>query len=236
MSNLSYRQPLVRVVAVAVLLLDLDDTLVDRQAAFRTWAGDFVKSLGALPSDVEWLVEADQHGYAPRELLGDAVRRRYGLQRSVDAIVDDVFTGMLAHMVLEDEVKTALVAAQDDGWLPVVVTNGRADRQEAKIRRTGLDSLVAGWVISEAVGLRKPDPRIFALGARGAGATLDEAWMVGDTPHADIVGAGLTGIGSTWISHGRAWPFCFWSEPALVAPTCSQAISGLPSRAPRPAR
>ncbi len=111
----------------------------------------------------------------------------------------------------------------------VVVTNGSTNRQEAKIRRAGLDSLLAGWVISETVGVAKPDRRIFELAANLVGGTLDGAWMVGDTAHADIVGAALAGVGNTWISHGRAWPFCLWSQPTCVAPTGAAAIGALPS-------
>jgi FMN phosphatase YigB (HAD superfamily) len=36
--------------------------------------------------------------------------------------------------------------------------------------------------------VRKPDARIFAIAAEGAGATLDGGWMVGDHPTYDIAG------------------------------------------------
>ncbi|MEU7861111.1 hypothetical protein [Nonomuraea sp. NPDC049141] len=37
--------------------------------------------------------------------------------------------------------------------------------QEAKIRNTGLDRLVHGWTIFEAIGHRKPESEIFKAAA-----------------------------------------------------------------------
>ena len=55
----------------------------------------------------------------------------------------------------------ALRRARAAGWAPFVVTNGTVAQQERKLRHTGLDREVAGWVVSEGAGLRKPDPAIF---------------------------------------------------------------------------
>ena len=69
------------------------------------------------------------------------------------------------------------------------MSNGAIRQQEAKIRMTGLDRYVADWVISEEVGIGKPDPRIFRLAAERARMPFHDAWMIGDSPNADIGGA-----------------------------------------------
>src|SRR6266576_1316820 len=51
-----------------LLLLDLDDTLVDRADAYRRWAASFAARHGD-EREADWLVEADDGGYAPREQL-----------------------------------------------------------------------------------------------------------------------------------------------------------------------
>ena len=66
-------------------------------------------------------------------------------------------------------------------------------QQERKLRHTGLDREVAGWVVSEGAGLRKPDPAIFRFAAEQAGQSLDGAWMIGDCAQADIEGAAVWG-------------------------------------------
>ena len=61
------------------------------------------------------------------------------------------------------------------------------------MRRTGLDRYVADWVISEEAGVSKPNPRIFALAAERARMRLRGAWVIGDSPEADIGGAAAAG-------------------------------------------
>lgn len=50
-----------------LLLVDLDNTLVDRTSAFACWATNFVRSLGRPDSDAAWLITADRDGYEPRD-------------------------------------------------------------------------------------------------------------------------------------------------------------------------
>ncbi|MBW6435587.1 HAD family hydrolase [Actinoplanes hulinensis] len=87
----------------------------------------------------------------------------------------------------------------------MIVTNGRTGQQAAKIRNAGLDRLVDGWVVSEAAGHKKPAPEIFHAAAAVAGLPLGDAWVIGDSPHADIAGAAACGLPSVWISAGRLW-------------------------------
>jgi putative hydrolase of the HAD superfamily len=61
-------------------------------------------------------------------------------------------------------------------------------------------------VISEEAGVSKPNPRIFALAARRVRMPLRGAWMVGDSPEADIGGATAVGLPSVWLHRGRRWP------------------------------
>jgi putative hydrolase of the HAD superfamily len=45
---------------VPLLLLDLDNTLVDRAAAFRRRAAGFAASVGGAAAGADWLVTADR--------------------------------------------------------------------------------------------------------------------------------------------------------------------------------
>ncbi len=64
-----------------IALFDLDNTLVDRQAAFRQWAEWFVETKRLESDDVEWLVAADLDGNAPRDELFAKLRARRGAER-----------------------------------------------------------------------------------------------------------------------------------------------------------
>ncbi|MFJ8578845.1 HAD family hydrolase [Micromonospora sp. NPDC093277] len=189
-----------------LLLLDLDNTLLDRDGPFRAWGKRFLDDIGAPPTDIDWLLSVDADGLTDRWDVADAIRERYGLGIPGIDLVEELHEGVAAHTRLDPLVACALRIADDAGWVPVVVTNGVVRQQDAKIRRTGLDRYIADWVISEEAGVSKPNPRIFALAARRVRMPLRGAWVIGDSPEADIGGASALGLPSVWLHRGRRWP------------------------------
>jgi putative hydrolase of the HAD superfamily len=187
------------------LLLSLDNTLIDREGAFRAWGQDFLEQVGAPDYDLDWLLSVDADGMTPSWDLADAIQDRYGLRIPAIDLVNIVREGLLDRMRLEPLVACALGIAEDAGWVPVVVTNGETRLQEEKLRRTGLDRYLAAWVISEEAGARKPNPRIFGIAAERARVRLSGAWVIGDAPEADIGGAEAIGAPSIWLRRGRTW-------------------------------
>lgn len=206
-----------------LLLIDLDNTLVDRDAAFRTAAASFLADHALPAEDLAWLTTVDASGYTPRSEVGRGVRGRYGTAVSEAAVQDLLDRGAAEHVTLPDASRAALTEAAADGWTCVIVTNGRVAQQETKIRHTGLDRLVHGWVVSEAVGCEKPAPEIFRAAADAVGASLNGAWMIGDSPHADIRGAVGVGARSVWVSGDREWPGVPY-RPTHVTPDTATAI------------
>src|SRR5688572_10702746 len=190
---------------VPLLLLSLDNTLVDRAGAFRAWAKDYLAELGAPDYDVDWLDSVDADGMTPTWDLADAIQERYRLRVPAIDIVEAIREGMLAHLRLDPLVGFALRIAVHAGWTPVVVTNGDTRTQSEKLLRTGLADRVAAYVISEEVGVRKPNPRIFAIAAERVGLDLRGAWLIGESPEADIGGAHGPGMPCAWIRRGRPW-------------------------------
>ncbi|MGR6999825.1 HAD family hydrolase [Yinghuangia aomiensis] len=153
-----------------------------------------------------------------------ALTARYGHVVPAAAIRGLVDGGAAHRVTLEDPVRNALSAARRHGWTCVIVTNGRTAQQETKIRRTGLDRLVQGWVVSEAVGAAKPSPEIFHAAAARVGASVDErTWVVGDSPQADIAGACGLGVASVWVANGRCWEDGSY-RPSHVSPDGASAI------------
>jgi FMN phosphatase YigB (HAD superfamily) len=87
------------------------------------------------------------------------------------------------------------------------VSNGASSQQHAKIDALGFRALVDVVVVSDDLGIAKPDPEIFHYAARQAGSTLSDAWMIGDSPVHDIVGAHGVGANTAWIHRGRTWTY-----------------------------
>ena len=210
---------------VPLLLADLDDTLVDRVGAFTRWAREFTEARGGSAADEQWLVAADQDGTRPREELAAMIGDRFGLDgRSAAGLAADLRSGLVRQIVPDDAVTAALREARTAGWVPFVVTNGTVQQQERKLRHTGLDREVAGWVISEAVGIRKPDPDIFRFAAARARQPLDGAWMIGDSAEADIGGARNAGLPAVWLHRGRPWPLTAF-QPGHTADSFPRAVA-----------
>jgi len=74
----------------ALLLLDLDNTLADREGAFLAWANARAREWA--PSDpdaVAYLVEQDADGVRARDEFFAALAARFGVQRSLESLIAD---------------------------------------------------------------------------------------------------------------------------------------------------
>ena len=190
-----------------LLLLDLDNTLADREGAFLAWAQTKVDQWA--PNDrgaIAYLVEHDEDGFRPRHEFFSAVRTRFGLQEPVDALIAAYRRDLRdALPAVADDIIERLRALRAGGWKIAVVTNGAADVQAHKLEHLGVLALLDAYCISGELGIRKPDPRIFEIAAARCGRPLDGAWVIGDG-EVDVVGAHRAGIRSVWLHRGRTWP------------------------------
>ncbi|HEY4438798.1 MULTISPECIES: pyrimidine 5'-nucleotidase [Lelliottia] len=89
-----------------------------------------------------------------------------------------------------------------------IITNGFTALQQIRLERTGLRDHFDALVISEQVGVPKPDPRIFDYALEKAGHPARErVLMVGDTAESDILGGMKSGLATCWLNaHDRALP------------------------------
>ena len=189
-------------------LFDLDNTLVDRQAAFRAWARTFVEDNGRPRSDVEWICQIDDDGYASREDVFTAIKERWGLNIPTERLLIEYRSSYPRHFRTDPPTCEALGRLRVAGWRIVVVTNG-PPTQRIKLERAGITSLVDGWCISEDLGVAKPDPEIFEHAVRiglGTPRQDDTIVMVGDSAAHDILGASRLGFRTVWLRRGRQWP------------------------------
>ncbi len=88
-----------------------------------------------------------------------------------------------------------------------ILTNGPTLRQKQRIVDRGIGAYTTEWVISEEIGVAKPDPKFFRHALRTLDVLPDEAVMIGDAPFADIAGAKGLDIPTIWLNRkGLAWP------------------------------
>jgi HAD superfamily hydrolase (TIGR01549 family) len=82
----------------------------------------------------------------------------------------------------------------------VVVSNNILAEQQEKLRHCGLDGHVDALVVSEEVGVSKPDPAIFRAALARVSCAPEHAVMIGDSWTADIAGARAAGIRAIWFN------------------------------------
>ena len=80
-----------------------------------------------------------------------------------------------------------------------ILSNGFKEVQYYKFAHSGLAPYFTHTIISEEVGINKPNPKLFALALEMNGVRADEALMVGDSYTSDIEGAKAAGIDQLWI-------------------------------------
>lgn len=84
-----------------------------------------------------------------------------------------------------------------------IITNGFREVQHTKLNSCGLTGFFGSVVISEELGINKPDPRIFRYAAENANADINTCLMIGDDYEVDILGARNSGMDAVWFNHCR---------------------------------
>jgi len=81
-----------------------------------------------------------------------------------------------------------------------LVTNGIAAVQRRRFAAAPITSYFQAVVISEEVGVAKPDPRIFAPALRKIGVDAGEVLYVGDSVTSDMAAARNAGMDFCWLN------------------------------------
>lgn len=202
------------------LLLDLDDTLFDRRAAFAryvqatAWAQ---LGRGLEPAELAVLHELDGRGHRPREEFARDARERLGLA------IDPGRIGLAIAALAEPEpgAREALVALAATHRI-AIVTNGGGAGQRAKLAQIGLADVVHAVFVSGEVGIAKPAAGIFERALRWTEHAAREVLFVGDDPVIDLAPASAMGMVTAWRVRDVRWP------DELVAPRhCIERVADL---------
>jgi putative hydrolase of the HAD superfamily len=158
------------------ILFDLDETLTDRTRSILQYAerfrGDFADYLASttVSTMADALLDADVRGYRPREeILSDFSQRLpWRTVPHVSHLRRHWETGFPLAIVAREGLEETLSALHALGMRLGIVTNGEVRFQAPKITQLSIGQYLSTVVISEAMRVQKPDPRIFAHGPPGA--------------------------------------------------------------------
>jgi len=207
------------------VLLDLDDTLVDHLGASRAGLAAIQREVGQLPDvsagDLErvyneillamhndvvhGLIDRQQ---APLERLRRFFRH-YGCEAADPEIVTARRVYREAYLTARQAVPGAhaLLSALHGRVKIGVVTDNIVAEQVEKLRLYDMTQFVDELVVSQEVGVSKPDPKLFRVALERLDCVAENTVMVGDSWDRDVLGACGVGIRAVWLNrHGSACP------------------------------
>ncbi|MGP8071786.1 MAG: HAD family hydrolase [Thermoplasmata archaeon] len=245
----------------ALVLLDMDDTIFDHSLTCRAALRELRRSeprlavrslddlwhayltrLKATDLTLGWVGHSDQFYEDARAARFSALAREAGWEcdRAEGRALSTLYR--THYQRLRRPVPGAIEFVRRTARsVPVgIVTNNQVSEQEQKLKFLGLTDSVAHLIVSEAVGVEKPNPEIFRAALSAARVGPREAVMVGDSWTNDVLGARAAGIRPVWFNRfGRPRPTRPRVEeiasfrPARVV---ERVIRGVPARRGRPRR
>lgn len=212
---------------IAMVWIDLDDTLIDfkeasRKALRQIYADERLDRF--FPSPKAWETSYEKHNYHLWQLYSGAQvdqatlrMERFRLPlteadvadeiaRAMSTRMDPVYLGYLAEASVLLPGAMPLIDSLKGMGLPIgILSNGFTEVQEHKLRVTGLDKVIDIMVLSDEIGINKPNVALFDHAMKRAGQSVPSAQlMIGDNATTDIAGA----ISAGWnaILYDRSLP------------------------------
>jgi 2-haloalkanoic acid dehalogenase type II len=208
---------------IGAVLFDLDGTLIEHTRDIEDLCHEtfdaFEDSLARVTADRFWKTFWDKNRdmwyMAVDGVLTGDLARLYSFVNSLRALkVDDYLAKpmledwegrIIAATRLFDDTLSTIGQLRSVGLRLGIITNGFTTMQNRKIRHHDLDTQMDFVLISEQVGIYKPDRAIFDLALARAGVSARQALFVGDTPSSDIEGARNAGLQAVLIDVRDTW-------------------------------
>jgi len=195
------------------ILFDLDNTLTNRRASIIEFARQFDADFRTRyqMTDIETLTslmhEADGGGYRPRperwKMIQDQIQ--WAETPSAEEIRDYWFTKLGDCVVAVDGLHNTLSELRNKGIRLGIITNGPTGLQNLTIDALNLRPYMDCALVSETVGITKPDAGIYEIALAEINQSAKDVWFVGDNPATDLIGAYRLGMPTVWVQGHHDW-------------------------------
>lgn len=196
---------------IKIVWFDLDDTVWDFRSNSRLSQNELYSRFGldrfCISADL-WIDTYERHNSAlwKRYNVGEITRQFLMEQRFVLPLLEigmPMDEAMEVHSAMSDAYldllgkQTALIPgareavhmAKERGYKVGIISNGFREVQYKKLASGGLSGMFDVVVLSDEIGVNKPDIRLFRYAEEKAGVCPGESMIIGDNPAADIAGA-----------------------------------------------
>jgi HAD superfamily hydrolase (TIGR01662 family) len=153
----------------------------------------------------------------------------HGYRKVPDAILlaalDAEYAITQTNWFVEQDALPTLELLRKDGYRLGMISNTSYDKNvQQLVDRLGLRPFFEIVVTSAALGIRKPDRRIFQVALDHFRVHPRGVAMVGDTPSADLEGANRLGMYSVWITRRAGDP-----DPAIRPRATVSTLAEIPA-------
>ncbi|CAM3635632.1 HAD family hydrolase [Marinicrinis lubricantis] len=156
----------------------------------------------------EYIRTADRDGYRSKRELYEDLKRHLNMKQEHTTIED-----MLHFWFSEFPKCTELMEGAQDVIEHLkskqiklgIITNGAVHTQHAKIDQAGIRPYFDCIVVSDEVGVKKPDRQIFDIALERLNIHPQQTWYVGDHPRNDVHGAREAGLQAVWLEGFMEW-------------------------------
>jgi HAD superfamily hydrolase (TIGR01549 family) len=207
---------------IKAVLFDIDGTLFDRHNAQRLIFRAFKREFTSLFDDIdEYMLMAIY--YEAGRLAGEYFHTDndtkliyvYQFQMFLTMLGrEDGYAQRMADFYIEQYSKInseipnarAVVEKVAEKYPVGVISNGVSLGQRAKLQSLGIVPLLKCVLISDEVGIAKPDRQIFEKAAADLGLKTKDCLYVGNTFDHDIMGGSGAGMLTCWLNYKKAAP------------------------------
>jgi len=214
---------------IKAVLFDIDDTLYDRKQAqleiFKIIKNDFKDVFAGIDNDMVAIAfwEADRLSTEAFFATGSAESIRLdrfkiflkmlNLDDEAAGDISAVYISSLAGMKTEVKGASLVLNHLNGKYQLGIISNGLADTQYRKLEAIGARKFFDCILISETVGIQKPDPGIYWQAGSSLGKQPSECLYVGNSYNIDILGASEAGMITCWFNPRGTRPIIESAKP-----------------------
>ena len=201
------------------ILIDLDDTLIDTAANTKVTVeeiykdyhfDDYFESFASFFSFYHVNVSKLWDNYNKGQITKEEIQiERFGVSlRHIEDFTKDKIKAInedyIERIMLKDTLIDGAIELLDylkPKYKLHILSNGFTEMQYKKMDSAGISSdYFDNIILSDIVGVNKPDPKIFEFALAKIGASPDKVIMIGDNIQTDILGAKNSGIDQIWFN------------------------------------
>lgn len=196
---------------VTCIYFDLDNTLIDRNAALMACLATFFEE--HLPqiyfcNEQPEIEENDDWGYVDRsDFIAWFIQKYQPWGWEEESFWNYIQTNISSYvMPISIPLQKKLLSLQKKYRLGIL-TNGSISNQSRKIKQAQLDNIFSNQQIhiSQQHHLEKPNPLLFERILDQENLRPEQLLYVGDDSINDILAPAELGICTCWVSHNREW-------------------------------